>query len=177
MATILTTTYDSVTDSNALTITLASLGTSSSWTAGRESTVVSNTSNQYLDFLVSGQVTTGTSPTGNPGEIRVYVYAPLKVASSTFSYPVATTTDLTAADAAATFETYQLGQLRLAAVSATNTTSDRKYSFAPFSIAALFGGVVPLKWGLFVSHNTGVNLNSTAGNHWFHWTGIKYTNT
>jgi hypothetical protein len=176
MTTVLTTTYDSATDSNAITITLASLATSSTLVAGRESTVVSNTSNQYVDFLVSGQVTVGTSPTVDK-QIAVYVYAPLKVASSTFSYPIATATQLTAADAAATFEAYQRDNLRLGAVSNVIATSDRAYSFAPFSIAALFGGVVPLKWGLFVTHSTGVNLNATAGNHWFHWTGIKYTNT
>ncbi len=176
MATIQTTTYDSVTDSNAITITLASLATSPTLVVGRESTVVSNTSANYIDFLVSGQVTVGTTPT-TAKQIAVYVYAPLKVASSTFTYPIATATALTAADAAATFEVDQLNQLRLAAVANVIATSDRAYSFAPFSIAALFGGVCPLKWGLYVAHNTGVNLNATAGNHWFHWTGIKFTNT
>jgi hypothetical protein len=104
------------------------------------------------------------------------VYTPLKVATGTFTYPVATTTALTASDAAATFEAYQRDQLRLAAVANVIATSDRAYSFV-FTIAELFGGVVPLKWGLFVTHNTGVNLNATAGNHWFHWTGIKETST
>lgn len=163
--------YDSTTDSNAITLTAASLATSATLVAGRESTVVSNTSNLYLDYIVSGQITTGTSPTG--GEIRIYAYAPLKVASSAFTYPVATTTALTGSDAAATFEAAQVVALRLASAIAVNTTSDRAYAFLPFSIAALFGGQVPLKWGLFLTHNTGVNLNSTAGNHWFHWTGVK----
>ena len=176
MATITTVTYDSTTDSNAITITLASLATSSTLVAGRESTVVTNVSNLYVDALVSGQITTGTTPT-TAKSILVYVYAPLKVASSTFTYPIATTTALTAADAAATFEAEQLFQLRLAAAAVVNATSDRAYSFAPFSVAALFGGVLPLKWGLFVTHNTAVNLNATAGNHWFHYTGIKYTAT
>jgi hypothetical protein len=165
--------YDSTTDTNAITISLASLTTSATWIAGRESTVVSNASNLYLDYLVSGQVTVGTTPTVNT-EIRVYVYAPLKVVSSTFSYPIATTTMLTGSDAAATFEANQLVKLRLADAATVIATSDRAYSFN-FSIASLFGGVVPIKWGLFVSHNTAVNLNATAGNHWFHWTGIKNT--
>ena len=176
MATIVTTTYDSTTDSNAITITLASLATSSTAVAGRESTVVTNVSNMFVDAIVSGQVTVGTSPT-TAKQINVYVYAPLKVASSTFTYPIATATALTAADAAATFEIDQLNQLRFAASASIIATSDRAYSFAPFSVAQLFGGVMPLKWGLFVTHNTGVNLNATAGNHWFHYTGIKYTNT
>jgi len=175
MATVTTTTYSSITDSTAITITLASLATSATQVAGRESTVVDNTSNLFMDAEVSGQITTGTSPTG--GTISVYVYAPTKVVSSTFSYPIATTTALTAADAAATFEAEQRNQLRLGAVIAPNTTSSRAYSVLPFSVAALFGGVMPLKWGLWVSHNTGVNLHATAANHWLHYTGIKYTST
>ena len=176
MATVLTTTYDSATDSNAITITLASLATSATFIVGRESTVITNVTNQYIDYIVSGQITVGTTPTVNT-ELRVYVYAPLKVVSGTFTYPLATTTALTAADAGATFEANQLAQLRFAAAATVIATSDRAYSFAPFSIAQLFGGVVPLKWGLFVAHNTAVNLNSTGGNHWFHWTGVKYTST
>ena len=176
MATVLTTTYDSTSSSNAITITLASLATSATFVAGRESTVVDNTSNNFIDAIVSGQVTVGTSPT-TAKQIVVYVYAPLKVASGTFTYPLATTTALTASDAAATFEIDQLNQLRFAAAANVIATSDRAYSFAPFSVAALFGGVLPLKWGLYVAHNTAVNLNATAGNHWFHYTGIKYTST
>lgn len=165
--------HSSTTDSTAITITLASLASSSSY-AGRESTVIDNTSNLYLDALVTGQVTVGTSPTTAKG-IYVYVYTPLKVASSTFTYPVATATALTGSDAAATFEIGQLGgAVKLAGVASTIGTSDRAYNFA-FSVAQLFGGVMPLKWGLWVYHDTAVNLNSTAGNHWFHYTGIKAT--
>lgn len=174
MATVLTTTYDSITDSNAITITLASLATSATLVAGQASTVVDNTSPNYLDFIVNGQITLGTSPTASK-QINVYVFAPLKVASSTFTYPQATTTALTGSDAAATFEIEQLGNLFIARSTTNVATSNRPYSFA-FSILSVCG-FVPLKWGLFVTHNTAVNLNSTAGNHWFHWTGIKNTNT
>lgn len=166
--------YDSTTDTTAITITLANLASSSSLVVGRESTIVTNVSNLYMDALVSGQITVGTTPTVDK-QILVYVYAPLKHVSGTPTLPIATTTALTGADAAATFEAYQLNQLRLAAVATVIATSDRAYSFAPFSVAALFGGVLPIKWGLFLTHNTGVNLNATAGNHWFHYQGIKYT--
>lgn len=168
-----TTNYDSTTDTNALTITLASLATSASLVTGRQSTVVSNASNKYVDVLLSGQVTVGTTPT-TAKQINVYVFAPLKIASSTSSYPIATTTQLGASDAAATFEIDQLYALRLAGVMTNIATSNRAYSLEPVSIASLFGGVMPINWGIFVTHNTGVNLNSTAGNHWFHWTGIKF---
>jgi hypothetical protein len=171
MATV-TTNYSSTTDTTDLTITIASLATSTGRLAGRESTVVDNTSNKYVDVLVTGQITTGTSPTVNTG-IEVWVYAPIKLASSTYTYPVATATALSASDAAATFEVGQKNQLRLGATIIVNATSDRKYNFS-FSVAQLFGGLMPLKWGIFIAHDTAVNLNSTSGNHWVTYTGYKY---
>lgn len=176
MATVVTTTYASTTDSTAITITLAALATSATLVAGRESTVVDNTSNLYVDAILSGQITTGSSPTPNKS-IEVWLYAPLKVAGGTFTYPTATTTALTGADAAATFVLNQKNQLALAWVITSVGTTDTKYAVGPLSVAAAFGGVMPLKWGLFVTHNTVVNLNATAGNHWMHYTGIKYTST
>lgn len=168
---VATTNYGSTTDTSDLTITLASLATSSSMTAGRQSTVVSNISDKFMDVLVSGQITTGTSPTTGK-TIAIYVFAPIDVNSSTFVYPVAGTTALGESDAAATFDAEQRNMLRQGASITINATSDRKYPFS-FSIASLFGAV-PLKWGLWVTHDTAVNLNSTSGNHWITYTGIKY---
>ena len=34
-----------------------------------------------------------------------------------------------------------------------------------YPVAALFGGTLPAKFVVFVTHNTAVNLNSTGGNH------------
>lgn len=165
--------YDSATNTNALTITLASLATSSSRVVGRQSTVVSNATTKYMDVILSGQITVGTTPT-TAKQIDVYVFAPIKIASSTASYPIATTTALGESDAAATFEIDQLRQLRWIGTLTNIATSDRAYSLEPTSIAARFGGVMPIKWGIFITHDTGVNLNATAGNHWFHYTGVTY---
>ena len=60
---------------------------------------------------------------------------------------------------------------------ATNTTANTAYAIRPFSVAQLCGGIMPLRWGIVVAHSTGQNLNSTAGNHWIHYSGIKYTQT
>jgi len=163
--------YSSTTDSTALTITLASLATSSTRVAGRQTTIVTNVTNKYLDCEVYGQITTGTSPTANKS-IEVWIFVPISVASSTFVYPIAGATVLGESDAAATFDAEQKsGGVILAATMATNATSDRKYSFA-FSLREKIG-YMPLKWGLWVTHDTGVNLNSTAGNHWAHYIGHK----
>jgi hypothetical protein len=164
--------YSSTTDSAALTLTLASLATSSTLVTGRQSTVVDNTSNKYVDALVTGQITTGTSPT-TAKTIAVYVFVPLSVASSTFVWPKAGTTALGGGDGAATFDAEQRsGGVIFAQAASTNATSDRPYSFS-FSLRQVVG-YMPLKWGLFVTHDTAVSLNSTAGNHWFHYVGEKF---
>lgn len=143
----------------ALTCTLASLATSSTLVAGRESTAVAATGTTIEDDLLAGKVTTGTSPT-DAKEIRVYVYGQVEdtptypdVFDGTDSAETCTSTDIR--DAC----------LKLAAVMKTDNTSDRTYWFGPVSIASLFGGVLPPRWGVFVTHDTAVNLNSTAGNH------------
>lgn len=154
--------------SSALTITLASLATSATLVAGRESTAVDNTSNKYTDYLLAGKVTTGTSPTASR-YIEVWVVALMEDAT----YPdVFDGTDsaetVTSRDALA-------GYGRLAAVLPTDSTSDRTYFFGPASVASLFGGSCPKKFVVFVTHSTGVNLNSTGGNQALHVTPVYYT--
>jgi hypothetical protein len=52
---------------------LANLATSSTWIAGRESSQVDNTTNKYVDAIVSGQISVGTTPTANTN-ITVFVW-------------------------------------------------------------------------------------------------------
>jgi len=67
------------------------------------------------------------------------------------------------------------GFLKLAASLVVDaTTSNRAYAFGPVAVAPLFGGALPPRWSVFVSHNTGVALNSTAGNHFIKFIGVKY---
>lgn len=167
----LSTNYGSVTDSVAITLTAASLATSSGLITGRQSTIVTNVTNKFLSAYVTGQITTGTTPTAAK-TIAVYVFVPLSFAASVFVYPKAGATLLGEADAAATFDAEQRGGgLIFAGASSTNATSDRPYSFS-FDVAEVVG-YMPLKWGIFVTHDTGVALNATAGNHFFHYVGIK----
>lgn len=142
-----------------LTLGLASLATSSTWLAGRESTEVDNTSNKYLDYKLSGKITVGTTPTINT-EIRVYVVGLMDDST----YPDV----FDGTDSAETVTSAGVGSafLKLAAVIPVDaTTSDRTYYFDAGSVRSLFGGVLPKKFVVFVAHNTGVNFNSTAGNH------------
>lgn len=152
-----------------ITMDLASLATSSTFVAGRESTQIDNTSNKYIDCLVSGFVSVGTTPTANT-TIAIYVWGadtslattPLDVLDGTDSAETLTNTGI-------------LNALRLgASVAVPAATSDVQYIVLPFSVATLFGGVMPKYWGLFVSHNTGVNLRSTSNTNLFEFVGIKY---
>lgn len=145
--------------SAALTISLASLASSATFVAGRESDAVT-TAEPAIDYLLAGKVRVGTTPTIDT-QIQVWVYGSFSDAPV---YPDV----IDGADSAETMTSAAIRNagLALAAVMAVDTTtSDRDYFFAPLSVAALFGGVLPKHWGVFVTHNTGVNLNATGGNH------------
>lgn len=157
-------------DTTALTISLASLASSSSLVAGRESTAVVNTSNLDLDHLLSGVIRAGTSPTVSK-TIEVWVYAPIKVASGTPTYP--DVLDGTDSDETITSANVKYSALRLAHAITVDATSDRDYFIPPTSIASLFGGSLPTHWGVFVTHDTGVALNATGSNHYLHYQRIQ----
>jgi hypothetical protein len=144
--------------SSALTITLASLGTSASRTGGRESAAVA-TAEPAVDYLVGGKITTGTSPTVSK-QIDVWIYAAVE---DDPIYP--DVFDGTDSAETVTSENVRNAALRLLATIMVDATSDLTYWFGPCSVAALYGGVLPTHWGVFVTHDTAVNLNSTGGNH------------
>jgi hypothetical protein len=150
-----------------LTITLASLasGAAGVYTTGRESTAVDNTTNNDIDHLLSGKITCGTSPTASR-QIIVYLYANTSSASGTPTYP-AVGTGISGSDSGAVFNSANVlsSAVKPCAVITTDNTSDRPYTFGPISVAMMFGGQLPKFWGVYVAHDSGVNLNSTAGNH------------
>lgn len=156
-------------NSVALTIGLASLASSTTRLGGRESSAVDNTTNVDLDHLLSGKIRVGTSPTVSK-LIEVWAYAPIKIATGTPVYP--DVLDGTDSDETLTSENVKNSALRLAWSTLIDSTSDRDYFIPPTSIAALFGELPPY-WGIFVTHDTGVALNSTAGNHELHYHRIQ----
>jgi hypothetical protein len=153
----------------ALTITLASLATSSTLTVGVESTAVDNSSNLYLDYVLAGKVTTGTSPT-DVKTIQVWLYGQVE---DTPAYP--DVMDGTNSAETVTSADIRNAGLNFHADTATNDTSDRTYWFRPASVAASFGGLLPQRWGIWVTHDTAQNLNSTGGNHAFNHHGAYLT--
>jgi hypothetical protein len=154
--------------SAAFTITLASLATSSTRVAGRESTAVAISGLQpVIDVLIGGKVTVGTTPTAST-QIDVWVYGNV---DDTPTYP--DVLDGTDSDETITSAGIRNAAMHLlVSMEVDATTSDRAYWFAPRGIAKLFGGVLPKNIGVWVSHNTAVNLNSTGGNHVISYTPV-----
>lgn len=165
MATV-TTTYAAAA---AITIDPSALASSSTFVAGRESSVIDNSVNKFVDALLAGKITVGTTPTANT-QIIVYVFGAM---DDTPTYPDV----MDGTDSAETLTSAGVGRgyLRIAAVcDVDSATSDRAYNFGPVSVAQLFGGVLPRHWGVYVAHNTGVALNATAANHAIKYIGVKY---
>ncbi len=145
---------------------LDSLASDTSLLAGRESNVITNASN---DVLLAGRFkANNTAPTG--GQIIVLVGA---VLNDTPTYP--DVFDGTGSAETITSEDIRRAILRTAATITTTTVANRVYEFAPISIAALFGGVMPPKWWVFVTHSMVQTLNATASNGGQCWyTPITY---
>ena len=142
-----------------ITITLAALASDTNLLAGAESAAVDNTVNGYRDFWVSGKVTTGTSPTTGR---QIEVWAIGSIDGSLWPDVF---------DGTASAETISLASVkssvcRFVANMATVATSDEDYYFGPVLLSSVFGGDIPPKFVLFVTHNTAVALNATAGNHY-----------
>lgn len=145
------------------------LASSATFVGGRESTAVSNTTDKYLDRIVGGKITTGTSPTASK-EIRIYAYGSI---DDTPTYP--DVLDGTDSDETITSADILDACMPLIASTGTSSTSNVTYWFKPVGLAQFFGGLLPKNCGLFVAHNTGVALNSTAGNHALSHTGVYAT--
>lgn len=153
--------------SAALTITIA--GLASSATVGQESTAVDNTSNLYIDAILGGIITVGTTPTANT-QIEVWVYGSYD--GTTYSGSA------TGSNASLTVVQQSKTYMKLGVIlPVTAATSNIAHKFTIGSVAALFGGVLPQKWGVWVVHNCVAALHATGGNHEIKYTGVKYTST
>ena len=147
-----------------ITAAVASLASDTNLLAGIESSVIDNSTDGFDDILVSGKITTGTSPTASR---QIEVWA---VAWDGANWP-------DVFDGTTSAETITSSDIKNAickpvAILATNNTSDRTYHFTGVSLREAFRGELPSKVVLFIVHNTGVNLNATAGNHEFSYVGI-----
>lgn len=146
---------------------ITSLASSSTWVAGYEWFIIDNTTELAIDYFVDLVIRCGTTPTVNT-EIRVYLAG---------SYDGSTYPDVF--DGTGSAETVTSAGVRdsfmkLAGVGVVDaTTSDRDYPIQ-FNTSSFFPNP-PKKIVVFVAHNTGVNLNATAGNHKYAYSPIHET--
>lgn len=157
----------------AITFDISSLGTSSTFVAGRESTQIDNTSNNYVDCIVTCDGITGGSTTPTIGQ-----YIGLWVWGADTSLATTAIDTLDGTDSAETISNVSiLNSLKLAASPAvTAATGSLVYHIQPFSVAQLFGGVMPKFWGLFLAHNHTGALAASQSGIWS-YSGITYTST
>lgn len=145
----------------AFTCTLASLANGSA----RQSTVVDNTANLYLDALVMLKVKSGASGVSSTGTVNVYAYATVD-GGTTY------TEGASGSDAAITLTSppnaILIGVINVVANAVT-------YVGGPFEVAKAFGGVLPDHWGIIVENKSGAALDATEANHAKLWQGAYST--
>lgn len=148
-----------------ITAAIAGLASDTDLRAGLESSVIDNTTDGYEDIILSGFITVGTGPTASR---VIEVWA---VAWNGSGWP-------DVFDGTTSAETITSADIKnsicksVASISTTNT-SDRRYDFTGVSARNVFGGVLPSKFVLFVTHSTVANLNSTASNQALYYEGVK----
>lgn len=140
----------------AITWDLSALGSSSNFTAGRECTVISNSSN-YLDCNITGRFISGTTPTA-PGETRIYPITPYE---DTPAWPdVFDGTD----SAETVTNTNILDAMTILWSGTVSTTTNVTYPVTNALTLAQAMGVMPKAFGLFFAHYHTAALKTDAGN-------------
>ena len=149
-----------------MTCTLASLASDANLLIGRETTARDQKDvDDCIDALLGGTITTGTSPTAAK-QIEVWLYGSYD--DTNFS------ASATGADAGLTVTAESKSLMRLLTIIPTHATSNTGYKWGPFSVAQAFGGIIPVQWGAFIVHNTGVALHATGGNHEIEYFPVKF---
>jgi hypothetical protein len=151
----------------SITCTLTSLA-SAGW---RQSAEVSNTTNKYIDALVAGSIQAG-SVTAD-GTIEVYAYG--SIDGTVYSGGLGTTDQGITWGTTGSTSVHGYNQLKLLQVLDVDDTDDNEdIEFGPVSVASVFGGVLPEKWGVIVKNNTGASLHATGTNNAIKYQGIKF---
>jgi hypothetical protein len=151
--------------STAITCSLAPGGVGLVTNGARESTAITNTTNLFVDALVSVTVKLQTGTPASEKAVYIYTYG----SEDGTNY----TDNATGTDAAITLRTPS--NLRLIGVIATPDLGALTYKGGPFSVAAAFGGLLPRKWGIVIRNMTNLTFDTTEANHTKTYTGVYYT--
>jgi len=150
---------------SSITVTLATLASGG---AARQSTVVTNTATRYDDAYVTMTVTcqTGTAAAGDKA-LYIYLYS----AGSGTDY----TSPCTGSDDTITIT--QPNNLFPGGVMTFQSSAAGLNSINMMipSVAGVFGGILPPKWGLVFQNSTGMILSATAGDHAVAYVGVTFS--
>lgn len=143
----------------SMTVTnLHSLASSQDWSAGWSSASITNTSNNYSDYLVSGTFTTHAS-NRQAGTINVYIIAAL---NDTPTWPASSAGTVGTEGALGFVDTEERDTIVAPLWSITvDNSASAVYSFSQKGIAHLFGGRVPTHFAIYVAQNC--STTTTAG--------------
>ena len=148
--------------SSGVTITLASLASSSGLTVGRCSAAYSNASNKDDFLLPSLKVRSGSSAPTAGGSIELWAFAQ----RADGAWPELFTAAYSGTDGGFTVVSRDILMacaVLLGAVT-NDATTGRDYVIRGRELAQVFGAV-PQNVAFFVTQSTGQALDSTAGNH------------
>jgi len=148
--------------SSDLTVTAlnGAIASSATWIAGWTSGTIDNTTNKYLDYLISAKLVAESSGLA-AGEVRVYAYAMLDDSN----WPDVFSSGTEGTEGTATIHDVNVlaSHFRMLWSSATDTTASQVYPMPKTSIASLFGGICPSKFAIFITHSMSAALE-TSGN-------------
>jgi hypothetical protein len=151
---------------------LASLASDTNLLAGWQTTVVSNTVNLCDDYLISGSIKTGTSPSSGT-RIEVWAFGDIDFASTYLG-------GFTGSSASRSITFANLKPLLMVPICTwfldSGVATGSVMTFANISLKGRFG-YIPGHHGLWIVQSTGAALDSTAGNHVLTSTGIGWQYT
>ncbi len=149
------------TSNQSITCTITSLANS----AYRQSTVVDNSSNLFQDVLITVKAKANSSGTSATGKVVVYAYG----STDASSY------DGSASGSDASYSIPTGGSINLPVIGTLNIDSNSKADQATFSLASVFAGNVPTKWGIVILNSTGATLDASVGSAWYQGIQNQYT--
>lgn len=138
----------------AITCTFTSLANS----AFRSSLAIDNTTNLFMDAQVAVKIKTNAAGTSATGFVTVYVYASFDGGTTYGSGETGVGTDATVTLTIPTDYTV-LGVIPV--------TGNAQTLVGYFTVAQLFGGILPNKWGIIVANSTGAALDASVGSAWY----------
>jgi len=151
---------------STLPLSTYALAHSSTLDLGRQSAVADNTSafDDAIDALVGGIFTTSTSAS-TQRQIEVWSFGSWNN-GSTFTAGASTV------DASLNVSSMKTLMKLVTIIPAMQ--GQCTYSWGPFSVAQVYGGLLPTKWGIFITHNTGVSSQILAGGHNLSYIPVKF---